>query len=80
MQVTLLCFSHLRQAFGKTAIELELADGATSADAEAKVREMLPEALRAMVFRVAVNQSVVRDPVPLSDGDEVAFLPPMQGG
>lgn len=29
---------------------------------------------------VAVNQSVVARDAPLSDGDEVAFFPPMTGG
>lgn len=30
--------------------------------------------------RLAVNQTLVHDVVPLSHGDEVAFLPPMSGG
>jgi len=30
--------------------------------------------------RIAVNQTLVHSAVPLSPGDEVAFLPPMSGG
>ena len=30
--------------------------------------------------RIAVNQMLVHGVVPLSPGDEVAFLPPMSGG
>ena len=35
-----------------------------------------------MVFllRVAVNQKYVPNEVELKDGDEVAFIPPVQGG
>jgi molybdopterin converting factor small subunit len=30
--------------------------------------------------RLAVNQTLVYDVVPLAPGDEIAFLPPMSGG
>lgn len=30
--------------------------------------------------RMAVNQVLVHDSVPLAPGDEIAFLPPMSGG
>jgi molybdopterin converting factor small subunit len=30
--------------------------------------------------RLAVNQTLVNEAVPLTRGDEVAFLPPMSGG
>lgn len=30
--------------------------------------------------RIAVNQTLVSGAVPLSPGDEIAFLPPMSGG
>jgi sulfur-carrier protein len=30
--------------------------------------------------QLAVNQALVHDVVPLSPGDEIAFLPPMSGG
>jgi Molybdopterin converting factor, small subunit len=31
-------------------------------------------------LRVAVNQKYVRGHIELKDGDEVAFIPPVQGG
>lgn len=41
----------------------------------------LAEALQTVKTRIAVNRSLVRDlSHPISDGDEVAFLPPMSGG
>jgi molybdopterin synthase sulfur carrier subunit len=32
------------------------------------------------IVRVAVNQEYVVDNVPLKDGDEIAFFPPVTGG
>lgn len=41
--------------------------------------ERWPE-ISAPDVRIAVNQTLVYGAVPLSPGDEVAFLPPMSGG
>jgi len=43
------------------------------------VAECWPE-LNDPRVQLAVNQTLVRDVVPLSPGDEIAFLPPMSGG
>ena len=40
----------------------------------------LGEALRAPGVKVAVDQQLVSGDAPLTDGSEVAFLPPMSGG
>ena len=40
----------------------------------------LGEAISGSGVQVAVDQAVVRGDVALSDGSEVAFLPPMSGG
>ena len=37
-------------------------------------------ALNDPTVRLAVNQTLVHDNVPLSPDDEIAFLPPMSGG
>lgn len=41
---------------------------------------LLGEAISGPGVQVAVDQAVVRGDVMLSDGSEVAFLPPMSGG
>ncbi|GAB4312212.1 MAG: hypothetical protein Kow0059_02580 [Candidatus Sumerlaeia bacterium] len=38
------------------------------------------EALARVPLRAAVNQSFVNDGAVLDDGDEVALIPPVQGG
>lgn len=47
----------------------------------AKTEPELARAMAAMPTQIAVNQMLVRDPShPVSDRDEIAFLPPMSGG
>jgi molybdopterin converting factor small subunit len=44
------------------------------------IREKSAGALDDVTLRTAVNKHYVSEPVPLDDGDEVAFIPPVQGG
>jgi len=83
--VTVLYFARLREALGQGSEQLAL---------PADVRNL--EGLRALLVarggaweqelapgkpvRAAVNQSMAVGDVPLSDGDEVAFFPPVTGG
>jgi molybdopterin synthase sulfur carrier subunit len=47
----------------------------------AQSEPVLAEALAGARTQYAVNQVIVRDPGhPISDSDEIAFLPPMSGG
>jgi molybdopterin converting factor subunit 1 len=80
MKITLLCFSHVRDALGEERVSLELPAGATAGDAETHVRSLAPGKLAGIPLRVAVNQELVKPEAPLRDGDEVALLPPVQGG
>lgn len=71
-------------AFGKLS-HLRLSDIAVPADVTDSdmlrrfLGERWPE-LNGPSVLLAVNQTLVRGSVPLSQGDEVAFLPPMSGG
>lgn len=66
---------------GRRALELELPAGATAADACERLMAEVPALswLR-RVARPAVNQTYSSWEQPLSDGDEVAFIPPVSGG
>jgi molybdopterin synthase catalytic subunit len=81
MRITILLFAQYRELAGTDAVTLELPDGATAADAVARLRaggngrSRLPEAPA-----VAVNEVYAQLPTPLADGDEVALLPPVAGG
>jgi molybdopterin synthase sulfur carrier subunit len=83
--VTVLYFARLRESLGKGSEEISLPAG---------VRDL--EGLRALLVgrggaweqelapskpvRAAVNQEMANGNRPVSDGDEVAFFPPVTGG
>lgn len=81
MIVTLLTFASAREAVGSGEIEIELAEGADLDALRARVASDYPE-MTALWPRlaVAVDGRLVRDNVPLHDGQEVALLPPVSGG
>jgi molybdopterin synthase catalytic subunit len=82
MRVEVRLFAILRERAGRASLELDLADGATAADALAATGERagLAEELARMQVAVAVNREYVRGDAALADGDEVALIPPVSGG
>jgi MoaE-MoaD fusion protein len=80
--VTVRLFAMLRERAGRDAFELELADGATVADAldALRVQDGLGDVLERMPVRAAVNREYVADGTPLAAGDELALIPPVSGG
>ena len=80
MKVLVKCFSQVKYAIGKSELALDLNPETTTADLETMIREKSAGALDDVTLRTAVNKQYVSKPVPLDDGDEVAFIPPVQGG
>jgi len=81
MRVRVLLFAALREAVGEKTLELEVRDSATLADVLAQL-ESQHAALARYRGRllVALNQERAPEATPLSDGDEIALLPPVSGG
>lgn len=81
MDVTVRLFASLRQHAGAGTVPLTLDDGATVADAIAQLRDGalsgLPENAP---FVAAVAREYVKDDHPLTNGDELALVPPVSGG
>lgn len=77
----LLLFAGLREAVGKKEHLLEIGEGATLAEVVAGAEAALPPIAeyRGRLF-VSLNQERVELDALVSDGDEIAFLPPMSGG
>jgi len=81
MRVRLLAFASASQALGAPEREWELADGADVAALTRSLEAALP-ALAPTLSRlaIAVDGELARPDTPLSEGCEVALLPPVSGG
>lgn len=81
MKVTVLFFSVLREIAGTDRIEWEAAVGATLVELVATLSERYP-GLTGWQGRLllAVNGEYADPATPISAGDEVALMPPVQGG
>jgi len=83
MTIHVRLFAAIREALGREGVEMELADGATP---EHVWRELLrldergTLGARRVNLAAAVNRRYTRFDTPLSDGDEVVFIPPVSGG
>ena len=81
MRVRLLYFASFRDAVGTDEETRQVDPGTTVAGLWAALREGIPHFARyGSMPAVAVNCEYVTGARSLSDGDEVAFLPPLAGG
>jgi len=81
MRVTVLTFGVLRDHFAETSHPVELPGGSTVQDLLEVFELLLPEgAVPWSSIAVAVNREYASATHPLSEGDEVALLPPVSGG
>lgn len=79
--VRLRFFARYAELVGREEIELDLAQPATVLDLVRRVKDQLPAArLLPDHPLVAVNLHHVRLDASVTDGDEVALLPPLAGG
>ena len=81
MHVTVRLFARLKELAGSAEFDWEAGDGSTVGDVWRGLTGRHPglERFGASVS-AAVNGEFARPNAPLSDGDEVAFLPPVSGG
>ncbi|HSJ99070.1 MAG TPA: molybdopterin converting factor subunit 1 [Myxococcota bacterium] len=81
MRVTVRLFGPIREAAGAKELHVQLPPDATAAALRALLAEKHPQfAALGPRLRVSVNREFAADDAPLTDGDEVAFLPPVSGG
>ena len=81
MRVPVRLFARLREIAGTDTLERDVSGGASVADVWASlVSEWPPMAAFQSTVSAAVNAEYARMHRELSDGDEVAFLPPVSGG
>jgi molybdopterin converting factor subunit 1 len=81
MRVRVRLFAGLREAVGQRELELELPAGATPEEAWRRLADSHPGlGARRASLAAAVNRRYAAFDAPLSDGDEIAFVPPVSGG
>ena len=82
MRITVKLFAILRErAGGVPELALDVQSGSTVADAARALGDKFPD-LTPFLPRIAfaVNQTYVKPDAPLTDGDELALIPPVSGG
>ena len=80
IKVTIKCFSQVKYALNQHELVLELKNGFRSSDLEKTILSKAKGQLDNIYLRVAINQQYVSKDTELKNGDEVAFIPPVQGG
>ena len=82
--VRLLFFASLRETLGTGDEQLELPDSvndvATLTNWLQDRGENWDSALSDPRLHVAINQEIVKQDAPVTDGDEIAWFPPVTGG
>lgn len=74
-------FAAVRQAVGEARVERQVARGTTVAGLLSELAADYPRLPTASgTIYAAINKAYAREDVTLSDGDEVAFFPPVSGG
>jgi molybdopterin synthase catalytic subunit len=80
VRVQVRLFASYREAAGVGRIELELPPGSTVKDAIHRILKDHPLVAEGRQVVIARNREYVTPDEPLSDGDEVALIPPVSGG
>lgn len=81
MKIQVLLFAQARQIVGSDSIEVTIPATATVADLKNSLSDSVPE-LTALLSRsnIALDQQYAIDEDVVSDGVEVALIPPVSGG
>jgi molybdopterin converting factor subunit 1 len=81
VRVNVLCFARLREMVGRSEFPCEVPPASTIADVWQVLVAACPDAA-AMSSSVscALNAEFASMSAPVTEGDEVAFLPPVSGG
>ena len=80
IKIRLKCFSQVKYSLGKNEIIFELENGASTDDLEKIIRKKAEGKLNDVKLSTALNKKYISKNTELEDGDEVAFIPPVQGG
>jgi molybdopterin synthase sulfur carrier subunit len=80
MRVRVLYFASFRELLGVGNEDLQIPSGSTVGAVLERIKKVHSELTETEKMLVAVNGSFVESGLLLSDGDVVAFFPPVSGG
>lgn len=80
MKIRLLLFAGLRERAGVETLDVELEDGLDLSGAKRELESRFPEWGSLEHVRGVLDRAYVRDDTSLSDGCELALIPPVSGG
>lgn len=82
MKITLLAFGQAKESLGSQALQLSFDSEITLDELRRYISNQFPELEILPHCRLAVNQTFIdeKSAYQLSDGDEIAILPPVSGG
>ena len=81
MKVNVKLFAVAKQCVGKSAIDVELADGANIRQLRGAIVEQFPPLADVMRHaRLAVDNDYVNDAIVIDAKSEFAIIPPVSGG
>jgi molybdopterin synthase sulfur carrier subunit len=83
--ITVLYFARLRETLGTGSEQIEISEKVTDLDGlrallVARGGAWARELAQGNTVRAAVNQDVAQGDTRISNGDEIAFFPPVTGG
>lgn len=81
MKVKVKYFAVCHEMFGRDEEDMELPEGAILMDILKRLEARVPEIAEFYeVMQMAVNWEYATEQTKLSDGDEIALIPPVTGG
>lgn len=81
MKLLVYFFASYRESAGCSKVELETDQGATVGDVLFKLRQLYPDlAPREVNIVASLNEEFAHPDQEVSEGDEIALIPPVSGG
>lgn len=80
MNCTIKAFGITREIVGSRVLEIEMPDGHTVAALKSELIKRYPAFLGLQSMYIAVNQQYAEEESVLQEGDEIALIPPVNGG
>jgi molybdopterin converting factor small subunit len=80
IKIKLKCFSQVKYALDTNEIIFEFEEDIFTDDLEKIIRKKAKGKLEGVSLGIAVNKKYISQNTKLKDGDEIAFIPPVQGG